>query len=171
MLENIKSDIKRFGVKKLTIFNLIKWYTVDTGFKAVVLYRLSNYLYNKEIIRISQLVKNYNLKKTGAEISQSAQIGKNLFIAHPNGIVIGGKCKLGNNVTLLQQVTLGLAKVDKYENPQIGNNVYLGAGCKVLGGIHIGDNCIVAANAVVTKSFEKNLIIGGIPAKEIGINN
>lgn len=167
LLKIIGTDLERIGVHNCSLFKIVKWYIADMGFRAVILYRVSNYLYTKKMYKASQIIKNYNLKITGAEISQSCKIGEGLFIAHPNGIVIGGKSVVGKNVTILQQVTLGLSTPDKYHNPTIGDNVYLGCGCKILGDISLGNNCFVGANSVVTKNFDDNLVIAGIPARII----
>jgi len=79
--------------------------------------------------------------------------------------VIGRNCVIGDNCTINNDVTLGMKNSNDTSMPKIGDNVYISTGAKLLGGITIGDNCIIGANAVVNKSFEKNSIIAGIPAK------
>lgn len=163
----LQKDMERITKEKLTYRSLIKWYIADTGFRAVILYRISNFLYRKNKYRIAQIVKNYNFKINGCDISPKAFIDEGVFIPHPNGIVIGSECKIGKNVTILQQVTLGISYPGTRQSPVIQSNVYIGSGSKILGNINIGSNCIIGANSVVTKSFKSNLIIAGIPAKEI----
>lgn len=164
-LENLISDIARVEKRKVTIPIIIKWYIIDVGVRAVILYRLSNFFYKKKFALIAQLIKNYNIRVTGAEIAQNCVIGPGLFIAHPNGIVIGGKARIGNNLSLHQQVTIGLANPKEIKNPKIGNGVYVGCGAKILGDIKIGNNCIIGANSVVNKNFGDGNLIVGIPAK------
>lgn len=108
----------------------------------------------------------------GIEISNRAKIGSGLLIPHPQGIVIGGGVVIGKNATIQQGTTIG-ANIDKIINgkryPNIGDNVLIGAGAKVLGPISIGDNSIIGANAVVTKDIPKNSIAVGIPARVIRV--
>jgi serine O-acetyltransferase len=82
-----------------------------------------------------------------------------------------GAWRIGSNVTIFQGVTLGSKKLDlcfdSRLRPDVGNNVVLGAGSKILGGIHIGDNVTVGANSVVLDSVEGGITVGGIPARKI----
>ena len=92
---------------------------------------------------------------------------------HPVGIVIATHAKLGKRCKIWQNVTIG-AKSDEGaragEYPKIGNDVLIYAGAVIFGSIEIGDKCVIGANSVVTKSFEANSIIAGIPARKIGEN-
>ena len=93
--------------------------------------------------------------------------GAGLSISHPGSIIINALCKIGNNFHVHPGVVLGRGKSDD-EVPILGNNVHLGPGVKIIGPVFIGDNTVVAANAVVTKSFpEGNCTLGGAPAKVI----
>lgn len=94
----------------------------------------------------------------------TAKVGKGLSIPHFQGVVVGGGVVLGDNCTVYQQVTLGQSR-GKF--PVIGDNVTIFAGAKVVGGVHVGDNAIIGANAVVTKDVPANAIVGGIPARVI----
>ena len=100
---------------------------------------------------------------TGAEIPINCQIGGGLLIPHPNGIVIHPNVRIGPNCLILQQVTLGMLDGDMA--PMIGGHVDIGAGAKVLGGIHIGNHVKIGANAVVLISVPDNMTAVGIPAK------
>jgi serine O-acetyltransferase len=105
----------------------------------------------------------------GCEIPCNAQIGKGLKLVHPNGIVIHGDAKIGENVTMLHQVTIGLNSPSNpnYGCPIIGNNVNIGAGAKLIGKILIGDGSKVGANAVVMKDVPDKATAVGIPARII----
>lgn len=93
--------------------------------------------------------------------------GAGLSISHPGSIIINPLCKIGRNFHVHPGVVLGRGKADD-EVPMLGNNVHLGPGVKIIGPVVIGDNTVVAANAVVTKSFpEGNCTLGGVPAKVI----
>jgi len=103
-------------------------------------------------------------KKYRCLISPGAEIGCDLLLPHPNGVVIGGGSQIGKNVTVYQQVTIG-KNHGKY--PVIGNGVIIYAGAKIVGGVRIGDNSIIGANAVVVCDVPDNSIWGGVPAKKI----
>ncbi len=99
-------------------------------------------------------------------IPYSLEIGRGIKIWHPFGIIIHSKSKIGENVELRHQVTIGKSTAES-GLPIIGNNVSIGAGAKILGEICIGDGSIVGANAVVTKSFPENSVLVGCPAINI----
>ena len=104
-------------------------------------------------------------KKTGIEIHPAAQIGKNVFIDHGMGVVIGETAVVGDNCTIYQGVTLGGTGKDKGKrHPTIGNNVTIGSGAKILGPFTVGDNSKVAANAVVLNEIPPNSTCVGVPA-------
>ncbi len=91
---------------------------------------------------------------TGVEISPAAEIGPGLRIPHGVGIVIGGYARVGSGAMILQQVTLGSPSQGRLtEMPRLGDRVFLGAGCKLVGPIEIGDDVVVGPNAVVSQSI------------------
>lgn len=97
--------------------------------------------------------------------------GPGLSIAHRGTIVINSNARIGNNCRIHIDVNIG-AVGKSSQAPMIGNNVYIGPGAKIFGDIKIGNNSLIGANAVVNKSFEEgNVVIGGVPAKVIGVSN
>ena len=99
------------------------------------------------------------------------EIYKNLFIDHGYGVVIGETAEIKDNVIIFHGVTLGGTGKEKGKrHPTIGNNVFIGSGAKILGNIHVGDNVIIAANAVVVKDVPANSICAGNPGKIVKIN-
>jgi serine O-acetyltransferase len=101
---------------------------------------------------------------TGIEIHPAAQIGDGLFIDHGMGVVIGETSVVGKNVTLYQGVTLGGTGKEKGKrHPNIGDNVVIGTGAKVLGNITVGDNSYIGANAVVLRDVPPNATVVGVP--------
>ena len=138
------------------------------GFKAIIYYFISRFFYLKKFYFISRKICYIGRKKTGIEIHPGAIIGKNLFIDHGSGVVIGETAEIGDNVIIYQGVTLGgTGKEDGKRHPNIGNNVLIGAGAKVLGNINIGDNVKIGAGSIVLKDAPSNSTIVGVPGKVI----
>lgn len=142
----------------------------------IITYRFGNWITNNiniPVLKQLLLIIYFFLKKlsvifTSIEIGRKAIIGKGLYIAHLGNIVIGNKAVIGNYCYINNGVTIGGAgRKEKYGHPSIGNNVYFGAGAKVIGKIHVGNNVSIGANAVVLKSVPDNAVVVGVPAKII----
>jgi serine O-acetyltransferase len=137
------------------------------GLHAIIGYRVANFLFYKLKFKllariISQVVSFF----TGIEIHPGAKIGKNFFIDHGRGVVIGETTEIGNNVTIYQGVTLGgVGWTKKKRHPTIGDNVVIGAGSIVLGPIKIGNNVRIGAGAVVIKDIPDDCIVVGNPGR------
>ena len=136
------------------------------SFKVIIGYRLAHYFYLKKHYFIARYISEKAKKKTGIEIHPGAQIGKNLFIDHGMGVVIGETTIIGDNVTIYQGATLGgTGKETGKRHPTIENNVMISAGSKILGAITIGENSKIGAGSVVLKDVPKNCTVVGIPGK------
>jgi serine O-acetyltransferase len=139
-------------------------------FLPIVLCRASRAARLRKIAALPELLTYLNIVLFGLEVTPRCEIGPGIFFPHPSGTVIGA-WRIGSNVTILQGVTLGAKRMDLGFDcrlrPEIGDNVTLGAGSKILGGIHIGDNATVGANSVVVDSVEPNSTVVGIPARKI----
>jgi serine O-acetyltransferase len=139
-------------------------------FLPIVLCRLSRAALLKRIPVLPQLLTYLNIVLFGLEVTPRCEIGPGIFFPHPSGTVVGA-WRIGRNATILQGVTLGAKRMDlRFDcglRPEVGDNVVLGAGSKILGGIHIGDNVTVGANAVVVDSVEPCSTVVGIPARKI----
>lgn len=137
-------------------------------FMPVLLCRAARHAMLRRIPIVPQLLTYINLVVFGIEISPRCGIGPGVFFAHTHGTVIGANA-IGSNATVFQGVTLGAKKLDmKFDpalRPWVGDGVTLGSGCKVLGGIILGDNVTVGANSVVLRSVEANCVVTGIPAQ------
>ena len=95
-------------------------------------------------------------------------MGHGILIDHGSGVVIGETAVVGDNCTIYQGVTLGGVGTKKGKrHPTLGNNVMVGAGAKILGAFEVGDNCSIAANAVLLKPLEDNVTAVGIPARPV----
>jgi serine O-acetyltransferase len=145
-------------------------YFLYSGFKAVRAYRKANWFYRHNMKFIARFISQNARRRTGIEIHPGATIGKNLFIDHGMGVVIGETAIIGDNCTLYQGVTLGgTGKDHGKRHPTLGDNVLIGAGAKVLGPFRVGDNSRVAAGAVVLSEVPNDATAVGVPARVVRI--
>ena len=169
MLKGIKElylDAKNIRDKDPASKNILYVIFLYPGFHALLFYRMAHFLNNLNWKFIARLISQLARFLTGIEIHPGAKIGKRLFIDHGMGIVIGETTTIGNNCTIYHGVTLGGTGKDKYKrHPDIGNNVIIGCGAKVLGPIKIGNNVKIGANAVVLKEVADDSTIVGVPGK------
>ena len=168
MLELIKSIKKRDPAAN----NYLEIFFFYPGLHALFLHRLSNILWKLKISFLSKAIAYISRILTGIEIHPAAKIGKNLFIDHGLGVVIGETSEIGDNVLIYHGVTLGGTSLKKGKrHPTIENDVIIGAGAKVLGPIVVGKGSRVGSNAVVTKNVLAFNTVMGIPARVIKKNN
>ena len=138
------------------------------GVHALFFHKISNFFWELNLKLIARIMSNFSRFFTGIEIHPAVKIGKNLFIDHGMGIVIGETTIIGDNVSIYQGVTLGGTKWEKKKrHPTINDNVVIGAGAKVLGPILVGKNSKIGANSVVTRNVPSNTTVIGIPARVI----
>lgn len=142
------------------------------GFHALLFHRLAHGLYNIKLYLFARIISTISRFFTGIEIHPGAKIGKNLFIDHGTGVVIGETAVIGDNVTIYHGVTLGGVSPEGLpkgspRHPFVGNNVIVGAGAQLLGAIKIGDGAKIGSNAVVINDVEADAIMVGIPARKV----
>jgi len=136
---------------------------------ALGFYRVANLLWNKKFYFTARVLSQLARFFTGIEIHPGATIGKQLFIDHGMGVVIGETTEIGDNVTIYQGVTLGgTGKDTGKRHPTIGSNVVIGSGAKVLGPIFVASGSKIGANSVVLKNTKTDSTAVGIPARLIG---
>ena len=134
------------------------------GLHATIDYRIAHWLYRHHCRFLARAVSQWSKLWTGIEIHPGARIGKRLVIDHGTGIVIGETAEIGDDCLLYQGVTLGGTGKDVGKrHPTLGSNVMVGAGAKVLGPIHVGNNARIAANAVVLREVPDNATVVGVP--------
>lgn len=142
-----------------------------SGVHAVIAHRKAHQLLQDGHPFLARCVSQIARHLTGIEIHPGATIGQGLLIDHGMGVVIGETAEIGDNCTIYQGVTLGGTGKDVGKrHPTIGNNVMVGAGAKILGPVHVGSGCKVAANAVVLHDVPDNCTAVGIPAKVVRRN-
>ena len=146
------------------------------GVKAFFFHRIANFFSVAKLDLIARIISQFSRFMTGIEIHPNAKIGKNLFIDHGMGVVIGETSDIGDNVTIYHMATLGgISPSINSDNqrevkrhPTLQDNVVVGSGAQVLGPITVGKNAKIGANAVVTKDVPENGVMVGIPAKNVG---
>ena len=172
MNDFLESIIKRDPAAKSKLYVILTY----PGVKAVFFHKIANFFSIAKFDLIARIISQFSRFLTGIEIHPRAKIGKNLFIDHGMGVVIGETSDIGDNVTIYHMVTLGgispSINSDDQRNtkrhPTLMNNVVVGSGAQILGPVVIGKNAKIGANAVVTKNVPENAIMVGIPAKNVG---
>ena len=147
------------------------------GVKAVFFHRIANFFSVAKFDLIARIISQFSRFLTGIEIHPKAKIGKNLFIDHGMGVVIGETSEIGDNVTIYHMATLGGIAPSINSNdqrnlkrhPTIEDDVVIGSGAQVLGPVRVGRCAKIGANAVVTKDVPEKAVMVGIPAKNVGV--
>ena len=175
MIEFLESIKKRDPAAK-SILSIILTYP---GVKAVFFHQISNFFYKAGFDLVARIISQTVRFFTGIEIHPGAKLGKNLFIDHGMGVVIGETSEVGDNVTIYHAVTLGGSspsidsEKQRHEkrHPTIGHDVVIGSGAQIIGPVKVGNNSRIAANAVVVKDVPENATMVGIPAKAVKLDN
>ena len=149
------------------------------GVKAVFFHRIANFFSVAKFDLIARIISQFSRFLTGIEIHPRAKIGKNLFIDHGMGVVIGETSEIGDNVTIYHMATLGGIAPSINSNgqrnikrhPTIEDDVVIGSGAQVLGPVRVGRCAKIGANAVITKDVPEKAVMVGIPAKNVGITD
>ena len=148
------------------------------GVKAVFFHHLAHKIWNLKFYLIARMISQFSRFLTGIEIHPGAKIGKNVFIDHGMGVVIGESSEIGNDVTLYHGVTLGgISPSENSDNqrnskrhPTLLDNVIVGSSAQILGPITVGECTRIGANTVVLKDVPANATMVGNPAKNISTN-
>ena len=172
MNEFLDSIIKRDPAAKSKLSVILTY----PGAKAVFFHRIANFFAIAKFNLVARIISQFSRFLTGIEIHPNAKIGKNLFIDHGMGVVIGETSEIGDNVTIYHMVSLGglspsINSVDHRNttrHPTLLVNVVVGSGAQILGPVVVGKNAKIGANAVVTKDVNENSVMVGIPAKNVG---
>ena len=171
VLKELYEDAKNICKKDPACRNVIEAIFLYPGFHAIFFHRIAHFLYRKKLYFLARLISQIARHITGIEIHPGAKIGKRLLIDHGMGVVIGETATIGDDCTIYHNSTLGGTGKDKYKrHPDIGNNVMVGSGAKVLGPIKIGNNVKIGANAVILNNVPDNATIVGVPGKIVNKN-
>lgn len=168
-IKELYLDAKNIKDKDPACTSVLEVICLYPGFQAVVMHRLSSWLYRVKLKFIGKIISRISRFITGIEIHPAARIGNRLFIDHGMGVVIGETSEVGDNCTIYHQVTLGGTGKDiGKRHPTVGNNVIIGAGAKLLGPIVIADRVKIGALTVVLKScYNEGTTIVGNPGREV----
>ena len=170
MFNKLKAELDAVMERDPAARSQAEVYFLYSGCKAVRAYRKANWFYRHNMKFIARFISQNARRRTGIEIHPGATIGKNLFIDHGMGVVIGETTIIGDNCTLYQGVTLGgTGKDHGKRHPTLGDNVLIGAGAKVLGPFRVVDNARVAAGAVVLSEVPNDATAVGVPARVVRI--
>ena len=168
MFRSLKSDFSIIKARDPAAKGFWEIILCYPGFQAIALHRVSHKLWKLNLPIIPRLLSNITRFLTGVEIHPGARIGKSVFIDHGMGVVIGETSEIGDRCLLYQGVTLGgTGKESGKRHPTLEANVVVGAGAKVLGGIHVGTNTRIGAGSVVVKDVEANSTVVGIPGRVV----
>jgi len=174
MVADIKYDLERYQYRLSRSWIILL--PLFPGLQALIAYRLSHWLNVRSklgnllwwpVAVFDLLVTRMVEIFTGIQLHPAAQIGRGLYIPHFAGIVIGDGVVIGDNCDIYQHATLGFGAVESEigRYPHIGNRVLILAGAVVTGGITVGNDAMIGANAVVTESVPDRAVVGGSPAK------
>ena len=175
-MKDFLKSIKARDPAAKSILSIILTYP---GVKAVFFHNISHFFYVAGFDLIARIISQATRFFTGIEIHPGAKIGKNLFIDHGMGVVIGETSEIGNNVTIYHAVTLGgispsinsSKQRNEKRHPTIGDDVVVGSGAQIIGPVKIGNFSRIAANAVVVNDVPENSTMVGIPAKAVKTGN
>jgi serine O-acetyltransferase len=166
MFDAIRSDIRTVMERDPAARSRLEVLVCYPGVHALAFYRLGNRLWRRGWLGTARFVSHVGRFLTGIEIHPAATLGRGLFIDHGMGIVIGETAEIGDNVNLLQGVTLGGTSTRREKrHPTLRDNVTVGSGAKIIGAITIGENSRVGAGSVVVRDVPPNAVVVGVPGR------
>lgn len=168
LLKDIWKDVKAVQERDPAARSAVEVLLLYQGVHALIWHRIAHWFWIRHMKFLGRLISQIARFFTLIEIHPGAVLGHGILIDHGCGVVIGETAVVGDNCTIYQGVTLGGVGTQKGKrHPTIGNNVMIGAGAKILGAFEVGDNCQIAANAVLLKPLEENSTAAGIPARQV----
>ncbi|MCL4532331.1 MAG: serine O-acetyltransferase, partial [Actinobacteria bacterium] len=166
MFQRLREDINSVFDRDPAARNFLEVLTNYPGLHALLIHRLSHWLWRKNLKWLARSLSTFSRWLTGIEIHPGARIGRRFFIDHGMGVVIGETAEVGDDVTLYQGVTLGGTSWNKGKrHPTLADGVIVGAGAKILGPFTVGAGAKIGSNAVVTKEVPAGATVVGIPGK------
>jgi serine O-acetyltransferase len=166
MLKEMRKDVRTVLERDPAARSTLEVVLCYPGVHAIWAHRVSHALWGAGWTTTARLLSHLSRFLTGIEIHPAAKLGSGLFIDHGMGIVIGETAEVGQNVSLLQGVTLGgTSNKREKRHPTLGDHVMVGAGAKILGGFTIGAGSRIGAGSVVVREVPENSVVVGVPGR------
>jgi len=166
VFDNLRRDIRAVRERDPAARSTLEVLLCYPGVHALVFHRFAHAIWRRGFTVPARFVSHVARFLTGIEIHPAAKLGPGLFIDHGMGVVIGETAEVGENVTLLQGVTLGGTSLKREKrHPTLGDNVVVGAGAKIIGGFKIGDGSRIGAGSVVVREVPTNSVVVGVPGR------
>ncbi len=166
MFDRMKRDVRTVLERDPASRSALEVVLCYPGVHAIWLHRIAHWFWTRGWQVTARCVSHVSRFLTGIEIHPAAMLGDGLFIDHGMGVVIGETAEVGENVTILQGVTLGGTSLKREKrHPTLGDNVVVGAGAKILGGFTIGAGSRVGAGSVVVREVPENSVVVGVPGR------
>jgi serine O-acetyltransferase len=169
ILESVRADLLAVEERDSACTQLSTPFLYFKGFHALETHRIAHWLWNHGRESLALFFQNRMSVEFGVDIHPAAHLGRGIMLDHATGLVIGETAVVGNNVSILQSVTLGGTGKDEGDrHPKIGNGVLISAGAKILGNIRVGDGAKIGAGSVVLEAVEPHTTVAGVPARVVG---
>jgi len=169
MFETFRDDLKRWVIPgkvasdaEITLKSALRILWTYRAVRAIAFFRLASWFKHRRVPFFPNYFQQFIFRRYGLEIPSGGDIGGGLYIAHPVGTVVM-PARIGKNCSIIANVTIGMRNEWKF--PDLGDNVFIGAGARVLGGIKIGSDVVIGANAVVIQDLPDGATAVGIPAR------
>lgn len=170
IFRDIYLDAKAIKERDPAAKSMLEVFLLYQGLHALIFHRFAHFFYKMKFFFVARWISQVARFFTLIEIHPGAILGNGILIDHGTGVVIGETAVVGDNCTIYQGVTLGGVGTNAGKrHPTLGKNVTVGAGAKILGAFEVGDNCKIAANAVLLKAIESDVTAAGIPARPVKI--
>jgi serine O-acetyltransferase len=167
--EAVRADLQAVEDRDSACHELYIPFLYFKGYHAIQTHRVAHWLWNKGRESLALFFQNRMSAEFGVDIHPAAHIGHGILLDHATGVVIGETAVVGNNVSILQSVTLGGTGKDEGDrHPKIGDGVLISAGAKILGNIRVGEGAKVGAGSVVLEDVPAHTTVAGVPAKIVG---
>ncbi|MEN9912485.1 MAG: hypothetical protein RI956_929 [Pseudomonadota bacterium] len=169
LIDTLLNDIDNILKRDPAATSRFEVVTCYPGLQAIWIHRISHKMFIRDWLWAARFLSALARWLTGVEIHPGAKIGRNVFIDHGMGVVIGETAEVGDGCTIYQGATLGGTSLYKVKrHPTLGKNVIVGAGAKILGGFTVGDGARIGSNSVVVKPVPAGQTAVGVPARLIG---